>query len=431
MTDIAGWKLTAQGAPNLVWDDKGLHGKFIIKAQIDTKEFDDAKMLVSGFATVEEVDKQGDLITLEAFKNAITRLQADEETLSLNFGHTSAKIGTVKKMVFMEDSVPRKLWIEAQLKRNSKLAKQAWEDVKVGKLKAFSIGGMALVPGIRWCEANGKCVNKIDDIELYEVSLVEEPANPKSLIMAIKSAFPEFIRTDYVKEGDKMEAKSDCDKRVADLEEIVQAMVAVQAGQLLGKKYGSFDECVADNQDKENPEGFCAWLGQGGPSEQGAPEGKGAPMEPMEMLLKPCHGKLRFPKFGRKKGEELNKADTAPEQKAEPPKKPVEIPQTTSGEMEALKAKIEAMEAEVKLHRMEREKAEKALEEARKEIPKPSNPAPVEPPQPAPTLQSQPPSKGEHPNASPKAAERELTLVELAHKLNDEKKPLSWGMNKE
>ena len=25
-------------------------------------------------------------------------------------------------------------------------------------------------------------------------------------------------------------------------------------------KYDSFDECVADNQDKESPEGYCAWL---------------------------------------------------------------------------------------------------------------------------------------------------------------------------
>ena len=148
MTDIAGWKITADH-PKLVWDDKGLHGDFVIKAEIDTKSFDDEKMLVSGFASVEEVDKQGDLITLEAFKKAVARLGADDETLSLNYGHTSAKIGTVRKMVFMEDTTPRKLWIEAQLKRNSKLAKQAWEDVKAGKLKAFSIGGMALVPGLR------------------------------------------------------------------------------------------------------------------------------------------------------------------------------------------------------------------------------------------------------------------------------------------
>jgi len=484
MTDIAGWKITADN-PKLVWDNKGLHGDFIIKAEIDTKSFDDEKMIVSGFATVEEVDKQGDLITLDAFRKAVGRLEADKETLSLNYGHTSAKIGTVTKMVFMEDSTPRKLWIEAQLKRNSKLAKQAWEDVKSQKLKAFSIGGMALVPGLRWCEASGKCMNKIDDIEWYEVSLVEEPANQKSLIMAIKGALPDFQRTMYSKEDGKLikascmsdytnsdgtfqggfdgcvSAMEDCkglptenakklcayigrqagkiagdidvkaleaemmkeedNQRVKDLEDIVQGLVMVMRGQLLGKNYPNFDACVADNQDKEDPEGFCAYLGRGG---------KGETLTPMETLDKACSGKTRFPAFGRKtkKGETVE--TITKEDKPAPTPAPAPTPEPNK-ELEELRTKLSAMEAEAKLQRMEREKAEKALQEATKkaETPPAPAPAPTPTPTPAPQIQvEQPSSKGEHPGASPQSPGPEMTVMELAHKLNDEKKPLSWGM---
>jgi len=52
----------------------------------------------------------------------------------------------------------------------------------------------------------------------------------------------------------------------------LESLRSEMAKEVLGKAYASFEECVSDNSDKENPEGFCAWLKEEVP---GACKGQG------------------------------------------------------------------------------------------------------------------------------------------------------------
>ena len=128
-------------------------------------KIDEEKRMVYGFASTPDLDSDGEIISLDALKNALPEYM---EFPTLREMHQAKAIGTTKHAEILDDSKKGKgLFIGGKI-----VADDAWKLVKEGVLKAFSIGGNVIE----------KVDNVIKSLELVEISLVDVPANKSSVI---------------------------------------------------------------------------------------------------------------------------------------------------------------------------------------------------------------------------------------------------------
>ena len=142
--------------------------------------------LVSGFATLDNVDSQGDIVTSDASTKAFTRARGNLREM-----HQPIAVGKI--VDFREDEwydtesekFYRGIFVTAYV---SKGAEATWEKVLDGTLTGFSIGGNILEQDNEYIADLGKSVRFIKDYELIELSLVDNPANQLANVFSITKA---------------------------------------------------------------------------------------------------------------------------------------------------------------------------------------------------------------------------------------------------
>jgi outer membrane murein-binding lipoprotein Lpp len=142
------------------------------------------RRIVSGFATLDNVDKQADIVTTDASVKAFSKFRGNIREM-----HQPTAVG--KMVNFKEekyfDPETKKfysgVYVSAYI---SKGAQTTWEKVLDGTLSGFSIGGKMN----DWDEAFDEKVEKqiriIKDYDLVELSLVDNPANQFANIISIE-----------------------------------------------------------------------------------------------------------------------------------------------------------------------------------------------------------------------------------------------------
>lgn len=148
---------------------------------------DKEKREVTGMATNEAIDSYGDIVEFAAIKEALPDY--------LQFGniremHGASAAGVVKSHDLNEKD--KALYITVKV-----VDDMAWTKVVEGVYKGFSIGGYIEEAEPLVVEAEDEQGNKhevftggfrITKIKLYEISLVDRPANPEALIESYKMA---------------------------------------------------------------------------------------------------------------------------------------------------------------------------------------------------------------------------------------------------
>ena len=136
---------------------------------------DQERRIVSGFATLDNIDKQNDIVTTEASLEAFRKFRGNLREM-----HQPSAVGKI--VSFKEDR-----YFEPQSKKFysgvyvsayvSKGAQDTWEKVLDGTLTGFSIGGNITKSDDTFDEKLDKSVRIIKEYELFELSLVDNPAN--------------------------------------------------------------------------------------------------------------------------------------------------------------------------------------------------------------------------------------------------------------
>lgn len=145
---------------------------------------------ISGFASVEVVDSQGDRILIDGLKESVDWFK--ENTPYLHLEHESIPIGQIAEIEFKtHESGLEGLWIRCQLFKGYDIHNQVWDFVKAGKFKGFSIRGK----GHReYKTCSGKlCQRIVPQFDLLEISLTESPANPLALLDEQMSMFEKCL----------------------------------------------------------------------------------------------------------------------------------------------------------------------------------------------------------------------------------------------
>lgn len=147
-------------------------------------KIDKERRIVSGFATLDNVDKQGDVVdtsaSLSAFKSFRGNLREMHQPSAVG------KIVSFKEDKFFDPNTKKfytGVYVSAYV---SKGAQDAWEKVLDGTYSGFSIGGNIKKFNDEIDKSTESPVRIIKEYELHELSLVDNPANQFANIFSIE-----------------------------------------------------------------------------------------------------------------------------------------------------------------------------------------------------------------------------------------------------
>ena len=157
-----------------------------IKLSMPIAKIDKEKRTVSGFATLDNVDKQSDIVPTDVSIKAFERFRGNLREM-----HMPVAVGRV--MSFKSDKFYDKdkdkfyngVYVDAYI---SKGTQDTWEKVLDGTLSGFSIGGSIKDTEDQYDPEMDKSIRVIKDYELHELSLVDNPANQFANIVSIQKA---------------------------------------------------------------------------------------------------------------------------------------------------------------------------------------------------------------------------------------------------
>jgi len=155
-----------------------------VRISMPFSKVDSEKRIVSGFATLDNVDRQNDIVTPEASKKAFAKFRGNIREM-----HQPKAVG--KMVSFKEDKYfdPESkkfyqgVYVSAYV---SKGAPDTWEKVLDGTLTGFSIGGKMNKWDDAYDEKSDSTVRIIKDYDLTELSLVDSPANQFANILSVE-----------------------------------------------------------------------------------------------------------------------------------------------------------------------------------------------------------------------------------------------------
>jgi hypothetical protein len=155
-----------------------------VRLSLPFAKVDKERRIVSGFASLDNVDKQGDIVTAEASMKAFSEFRGNIREM-----HQPLAVG---KMVNFKadryfDPESKKFYsgvfVSAYV---SKGAQDTWEKVLDGTLTGFSIGGRMNKWDDGYDEKSDSTIRIIKDYDLVELSLVDSPANQFANIMQVE-----------------------------------------------------------------------------------------------------------------------------------------------------------------------------------------------------------------------------------------------------
>ena len=155
-----------------------------LRLSMPLTKVDKERRIVSGFASLDNVDKQDDIVTAEASMDAFAKFRGNIREM-----HQPLAVG---KMVSFKadkyfDPETKKFYngvfVSAYV---SKGAQDTWEKVLDGTLQGFSIGGRMNKWDDAYDEKADKTIRVIKQYDLVELSLVDSPANQFANIVSVE-----------------------------------------------------------------------------------------------------------------------------------------------------------------------------------------------------------------------------------------------------
>ena len=168
-------------------------------------------LMIGGYASIEIVDKQNDLITLKALNEAVNKYMENPKFRNVMTNHSNVQVGEVVKSYRDKTG---KLWktevddvgffVVIKLRDDIEKAKEINRGIRKGSLRSFSIGGQALQKVKKSHPELGE-FNEISKLELHEVTICEKGINPEARFDILKQDKTKTKTKNKVKTMSKIE----------------------------------------------------------------------------------------------------------------------------------------------------------------------------------------------------------------------------------
>tara|TARA_R100000808_G_scaffold5226_1_gene16037 strand:+ start:6445 stop:7803 length:1359 start_codon:yes stop_codon:yes gene_type:complete len=149
-------------------------------------------LVVAGYASVELVDKQGDLITRGALNDAFKKFMATPEHANVQLAHSNIQVGTVIPSYTDNDGRMWKsevddtgMFVVVKLRSDIEKAREVASEIRSGNLTGFSIGGQAF-KRMRKSDKEHGDYQEISKLELHEITICEKGINPEASFRILK-----------------------------------------------------------------------------------------------------------------------------------------------------------------------------------------------------------------------------------------------------
>ena len=142
------------------------------------------KRTVSGFATLDNLDQTGDVVTQEASLKAFESFRGNIR--EMHGSNAVGKMVSFKPETYYDPETKEfynGVYVDAYI---SKGAQDTWEKILDGTLQGFSIGGKIIDSENEVNKSTGKPVRFIKEYALMELSVVDSPANELCNILSIQ-----------------------------------------------------------------------------------------------------------------------------------------------------------------------------------------------------------------------------------------------------
>ena len=173
--------------------------------------------MIGGYASIEIVDKQNDLITLKALKEAVNKYMENPKFRNVMTNHSNVQVGEVVESyrdksgrLFKTEVDDVGFFVVIKLRDDIEKAKEINRGIRKGSLRSFSIGGQALEKVKKTNDEFGQ-YNEISKLELHEVTICEKGINPEAKFDILKQE-----KTKKVKNMTKIE------KALAELDALME-----------------------------------------------------------------------------------------------------------------------------------------------------------------------------------------------------------------
>ena len=151
------------------------------------------ELVIGGYASIEMVDKQNDLITLNALDEAVKKYMGEQKYRNVMSNHSNVQVGEVVEKYRDKNGIIHKtgvddvgFYVVIKMRDDIEKAKEISRGIRKGTLRSFSIGGQAISKKQRTSDDYGE-YNEIDRLELHEVTICEKGINPEAKFDILKS----------------------------------------------------------------------------------------------------------------------------------------------------------------------------------------------------------------------------------------------------
>ena len=157
-----------------------IDSKFLLFIPFTKVEKKKGKLIVSGIATKQEIDLDGDIMMIDAVKDAMPDYM---EFNNIREMHTLSAVGKMTDHEFIEDE--KSLYITTEI-----IDPIAIKKVEEEVYKGFSLGGQIIdAEMLEGVTPDGIPLRfRITEIKIIEISLVDRPASPSAMIDAVKAS---------------------------------------------------------------------------------------------------------------------------------------------------------------------------------------------------------------------------------------------------
>jgi len=149
-------------------------------------------LVVAGYASVELVDKQGDLITRGALRDAFDGFMKGDKYRNVQLAHSNIQVGEVidsyidsNGRMWKSETDDTGLFVVVQLRNDIEKAREVAAEIRKGNLRGFSIGGQAF-KRVRKSDMEKGDYQEISKMELHEVTICEKGINPEAQFRILK-----------------------------------------------------------------------------------------------------------------------------------------------------------------------------------------------------------------------------------------------------
>jgi HK97 family phage prohead protease len=201
-------------------------------------------MVIAGYASVELVDKQGDLITRSALKDAFGGFMKSEKFRNVQLAHSNIQVGEVidsyvdsNGRMWKSEVDDAGMFVVVSLRNDIEKAREVAAEIRKGNLQGFSIGGQAF-KRVRKSDGEHGDYQEISKMELHEITICEKGINPEAQFRILK-------------EDTNMTTENDLNNVMSRLEARLDAM---EKGELPPALKESMKENKDDSEPKEEKE---------------------------------------------------------------------------------------------------------------------------------------------------------------------------------